>query len=67
MLLRMDDWNKIRLWFNKAEKARLNAAITGETICPRGCVLDEERLGPELAEKVKAELARAAKRRPINL
>jgi hypothetical protein len=58
ILLRMSTWDVIRGQFNDSEKAALNAAISGETICPRGCTLGEEKLGPELSEKLKA--ARAA-------
>lgn len=53
MLLRMDTWNRIRENFTEDEKSKLNSAITGETICPRGCVLDEAILGEELTKKVR--------------
>jgi hypothetical protein len=38
-LLTMDSWNHIRFDFSEEEKAKLNAAIVGEVICPQGCVL----------------------------
>lgn len=43
MLLQMSDWDRIRLNFTQEEKDQLNAAITGETICPRGCIIDETK------------------------
>jgi hypothetical protein len=49
----METWDRIRAQFSEDEKAKLNAAITGEVICPRGCSLDDEKLGPELAKKLK--------------
>lgn len=52
MLLRIDDWNRIRENFTEAEKQLLNESITGETICPRGCTIDEAKAGT-LAVKVK--------------
>jgi hypothetical protein len=62
MLLRMVDWNRIRDKFSEDEKTKLNAAINGETICPRGCTLDEQKLGEELTGKImqaKRELVNA--------
>lgn len=56
MLLRIDDWKRIREHFKEEEKAILNAAISGETICPRGCTIDEQKAG-EVAAKVKRLLA----------
>jgi hypothetical protein len=46
-------WAKTRLDYTEEEKTKLNAAISGEAICPSGCFLDEEELGTELAEKVR--------------
>ena len=51
MLIRMDDWERIRGNFSEEEKSILNANITGETICPRGIVIDEEKAG-EVAKKI---------------
>lgn len=53
MLLRMADWERIREQFSEEEKGKLNEAITGETICPRGCVVDEAQLGDGLTNKVR--------------
>lgn len=54
MLLTMARWDAIREQFTEEEKKELNAAITGETLCPKGAVLDESLLRAELAEKIKA-------------
>jgi len=59
MLLRMSDWNRIRLNFTEEEKSILNAAITGETICPRGCVIDEEKAG-EVAKRIRSMISDAS-------
>ena len=53
MLLKMADWHRIREQFTDAEKDAINAAITGEVICPRGCTLSESLLTPALADKIK--------------
>ena len=47
----MRRWEQIRHLFSEEEKARLNAAITGEAICPRGIFIDLDNLPPELREK----------------
>ena len=52
MLLHMNAWQLIRGQFSEEEKDSLNAAVTGETICPRACVLDENRLSDELRHKL---------------
>jgi hypothetical protein len=52
MLIRIDDWNLVREQFSEAEKAVLNSAICGETICPRGIIISEAKAG-EVAAKVK--------------
>jgi hypothetical protein len=57
MLLTMDDWNSIRENFSEEEKAALNAAIQGEVLCPRGCIVNESLAGP-VALKVKELLER---------
>lgn len=59
VLLRMSDWERIRIHFTEEEKVKLNGAINGETICPRGCTLDEDQLGAQLTEKIKEEINRA--------
>lgn len=57
MLLRMADWDRIREKFSEDEKIKLNAAINGETICPRGCTIDEEKLGEGLSRKIREACA----------
>ena len=52
MLLRMSDWERIRENFTEMEKKLLNEAISGEVICPRGCIVDEEKDG-SVGVKVK--------------
>ena len=52
MLLRMSEWESIRERFTEAEKRVLNDAITGEVLCPRGCLVDEEKAGA-VGEKVR--------------
>lgn len=59
MLLKMSDWDRIRLNFTDEEKAHLNAAISGETICPRGCIVDESKAVEE-CEKVRSLINNAA-------
>ena len=56
MLLKIDDWDRIREHFTDAEKKILNEAISGFIICPRvGCMIDEEKAGSVLV-KVKTLL-----------
>ena len=63
MIVRMpDEWNAIRDDFNQGEKDKLNAAISAEIICPRGVVVDREKLGPELRAKLTNSLKEARKR-----
>lgn len=45
MLLKMDDWEKIRQHFSETEKMLLNEAITGQVICPKGCTIDMDKAG----------------------
>lgn len=52
MLIRLSDWNAVREQFDEADKIVLNDAITGETICPRGVVIDEKIAG-EVGRKLK--------------
>jgi hypothetical protein len=42
----------VREWFDEGDKAQLNSAITGESICPRGNMIDETTLKPELRAKI---------------
>ena len=52
-LLTWAHWQLIRGRFTAWEKSLINGAICGETICPKGCVLDTSKLTPELLEKLK--------------
>lgn len=56
MLLRIEDWKRIRTQFTEVEKDELNAAIIGEVLCPRGCMIDELKLTSELSEKIHRAL-----------
>jgi hypothetical protein len=53
MILAMTTWGRIREQFSDDEKAQLNAAIRGEILCPKGVVLKETKMRPELLEKLK--------------
>lgn len=59
MLLRMTEWDRIREQFTPEEKKRINDAITGETVCPRGCTLDEAKLG-DLSAKIRTALQKSS-------
>jgi ABC-type phosphate/phosphonate transport system substrate-binding protein len=52
VLIRLTTWEAIREQFTDDEKDALNAVATGETICPRGLVIDEDKLAPELRDKL---------------
>ena len=52
-------WAKIRDRFTEEEKELLRGAFCGETICPRGVVVDEEKLKPGLLRAL-AEAKRGA-------
>ena len=45
-------WNRIREHFSEDEKATLRSAVTGEVICPRGFVIDADKLDAGLANKI---------------
>ena len=52
MIIRMPgEWDAMREMFDDHEKDALNAAITGEAICPRGIIIDVTKLNPELQAK----------------
>lgn len=53
MFIRDTIWERIRGLFEEAEKVQLRTAVTGETICPRGFIIDEEQLAPELLARLK--------------
>ncbi len=52
----MDRWAKIRAHFTAEERAKLNGAVCGEIICPKGAVVDVYHLGVELTRKLRAAL-----------
>lgn len=56
MLLQMAQWEKIRCHFSEEEKDKLNAAIDGQVLCPKGCILNESKLGEGLKEKLKSAM-----------
>lgn len=56
IFLTVERWDVIREQFSEDEKDRINAAIDGETICPRGGTLDEAKLGAELTLKLTAAI-----------
>lgn len=58
MFIRDEIWNRIRGQFNEPEKEKLRAAITGQTICPPGCTVDESRIDDELRVKLKMAMRR---------
>lgn len=53
MILRKEVWEKIREHFSDDEKATLRSAVSGETVCPAGVVLDAEKLDAGLANKLE--------------
>jgi len=57
MILRIEWWSTVREQFTDDEKAALNGAVTGQSICPRGPIVDLEKLSTELREKVSLKLA----------
>jgi hypothetical protein len=59
MFLQMAQWEKIRCHFSQEEKEKLNAAIDGPVLCPKGCILDESKLGEELVGKLKVAMKEA--------
>lgn len=54
MLISNATWARIREGFGEEEKQALRDAYLGETICPRGIVIDEARLDEGLRTKVLA-------------
>jgi hypothetical protein len=54
MLITDSTWERIREQFSEDEKKALRCHVTGETICPRGIVVDEDALSAELRDKLIA-------------
>jgi hypothetical protein len=52
MILTLEKWETIRHLFDEVEKIALNSVITGETLCPRGVVIDEKRLSLKILGKL---------------
>jgi hypothetical protein len=61
MLVTMKRWNNIRYLFEQWEKDQLNAAISGETICPKGIVINEQVLPESINSKLKFALEQERK------
>ena len=54
-------WNRIREQFTEDEKDELRQNICGQTICPRGMIVDLAGLSPQLATKVRTAVEAAKK------
>lgn len=52
MLVRLTEWETVREQFSDEEKDALNLAVTGEAICPRGVIIDEDKLPSRLKKKL---------------
>ena len=52
MLITDYNWEQIREKFSESEKEELRRAVTGETICPRGFVIDESQVNDSIIEKL---------------
>jgi hypothetical protein len=58
MIITIAKWATIRDLFSEEEKLELNAQIVGETVCPRGVIVDEKHLSAVILEKLReAEVA----------
>jgi len=60
----METWKRIRVQFTEEEKDALNAAISGQTICPPGVMVEGLKLDADgyflaykLFQAVKADVA----------
>jgi hypothetical protein len=51
MLIRDSVWESIREQFSEDDKVELRKHVTGETICPRGFVVDTENIPEPLRQK----------------
>lgn len=54
MLIRETEWNQIRDQFSDEEKLDLRKADIGESICPRGTIIEATKLPLALQMKVAA-------------
>ena len=57
MLVRETVWEAIKDQFDSNEKYVMSQYIEGETICPKGAYLNEEKIGPVLTLKIKNAIA----------
>lgn len=48
-------WNAIRHQFTEAEKSEIRGAICGEVICPKGIVIDRDKLNSSLSARITEE------------
>jgi hypothetical protein len=56
MFIRDSKWKTIRDQFTESEKEQLRSAVEGEVICPRGFLLNVDRLSEELKSKAQSLL-----------
>ena len=47
-------WDEIRDQFSEQEKSNLRKYVTGESICPKGIIVDEYAMTKELSDKLIA-------------
>jgi hypothetical protein len=62
MLILDSTWQKVRDRFTEAEKSQLREVATSRTICPKGVVIDEDRLSPDMLVKATRLLLRKGSR-----
>jgi len=61
-LIQIDRWEHVRDRFTDEERASLNAAISGHTICPQGVTVELLKLPASLADKIRDTLSRPVRR-----
>lgn len=59
MLIRDDTWLKIREQFSEGEKVVMRSSITADTADPKGVVVNENGIGPNLFQKIKVAIREA--------
>ena len=57
MLVRDSVWDKIRTRFDFQEKIELTNAISGQVICPKGFIIDAEKLTEPLRSKIQEAIS----------
>ncbi|KAA6459602.1 hypothetical protein DYQ86_15905 [Acidobacteria bacterium AB60] len=60
MFIRKSIWHRIRSEFSVQERVAIDAAVTGEYICPPGLSVDTTKLVPELAMRLRDAMTRVA-------